>query len=938
MYGAIPSKVLKQKNSHYENTSSSFASSSVKNTSFAPSIPFGDPIQCDNCVSQNSQKFCVNCDSFFCSDCFSQLHKTRVLSKHKHFSASKTSQLADLVNGRNDLSSTLSDFLPENNSEEYKEAEKRSKEELEALDIIKEFELALREQINSLKVWDYELLKLKQDLDDSFGEVLQLLTQRIHQIISGTSDLRNRELIPLYKSLDTTTSVSNLLENALKECERVSQSMNHSNVLMGIHLADAILEKAKELQVNYVTEVNSCIVVEGLEIEKNNQLNVIDTIIPKAVTRIENKGQNIYSAAITKLQEGLRGEALNLLQQAARFNYYPSLEMLMNLTSEGIDGPGNVIEALTWAKRAAAHNNVSAEVYFFIGDKFLTGVQDLENAVLWFRKGAELNHSLCLRALALRCNFPPKEALIWLEKGSQAGDLNCQICLAEYFMDLGSFNEASKTLDLAARQGDIEIQFKLAELLDQRMEDYAKAEYWYREAALKNHHISQFRLGIYYEEGKGIEKNHEEALSWFIKAAEGGIPEAQYGAGRLYEWVDIDKAINWYLQAAQNEIPEAQYKLGKLKLPVDESEGITWLEKAASYGRIEAMLALGRHYKKNMLYSDAMFWFTKASDLESADAFFEIGIMHFEGKGTLENIVKAQDFLKKAAELGNADAATIIADSDSLKDAKGDVRRLLRRFLNDLDLKLDPNAVLMPEPALVGYFLKLASSKKYSSWQKRLFILNGPFLTYYRDPTDSYPSVKIPLRSSQLEISSVDEDTGEHKFCIITPERKFQLCTHDPSIFAEWTGSLKRALYFYNFVQPGKADTGLLDNMQNSEDERYSFGKRESAVKSGWLIKQGGKRKNWNKRWCILFNDSLAYFKDPSASSIEGKIPLENSSVELVSERIALPKKNIMVIFTLDRNFFLEVPDEKELLPWILEIRKAQSICQSRIACSFTST
>jgi len=52
-----------------------------------------------------------------------------------------------------------------------------------------------------------------------------------------------------------------------------------------------------------------------------------------------------------------------------------------------------------------------------------------------------------------------------------------------------------------------------------------------------------------------------------------------------------------------------------------------------------------------------------------------------------------------------------------------------------------------------------------------------------------------------------------------------------------------------------------------------------SSVQEGWLFKQGGRIKNWKKRYTILSGNVLYYFKTPKDISPAGFIPLENVEV-----------------------------------------------------------
>ncbi|XP_013064851.2 cytohesin-1-like isoform X2 [Biomphalaria glabrata] len=59
-----------------------------------------------------------------------------------------------------------------------------------------------------------------------------------------------------------------------------------------------------------------------------------------------------------------------------------------------------------------------------------------------------------------------------------------------------------------------------------------------------------------------------------------------------------------------------------------------------------------------------------------------------------------------------------------------------------------------------------------------------------------------------------------------------------------------------------------------------------NPVKEGWLNKQGGRVKNWKRRWFILNDNCLYYFQYTTDKEPKGIIPLENIQVrEVTNER-----------------------------------------------------
>ena len=87
---------------------------------------------------------------------------------------------------------------------------------------------------------------------------------------------------------------------------------------------------------------------------------------------------------------------------------------------------------------------------------------------------------------------------------------------------------------------------------------------------------AQFKLGVCYDKGDGLDKNKEKALEWFHKAAERGYSKAQYTEGIRYsngEGVakDKEKAFEWFHRAAEQGYSKAQCNLG---LMYSNGEGV----------------------------------------------------------------------------------------------------------------------------------------------------------------------------------------------------------------------------------------------------------------------------------------------------------------------------------------------------------------------------
>ncbi len=70
--------------------------------------------------------------------------------------------------------------------------------------------------------------------------------------------------------------------------------------------------------------------------------------------------------------------------------------------------------------------------------------------------------------------------------------------------------------------------------------------------------LSQYHLGLLYEEGQGVTKNLASARQWYLKAANQGNADAMFALGQIYARgigvkPDIVAAYRWYEQAARSK-------------------------------------------------------------------------------------------------------------------------------------------------------------------------------------------------------------------------------------------------------------------------------------------------------------------------------------------------------------------------------------------------
>jgi len=105
---------------------------------------------------------------------------------------------------------------------------------------------------------------------------------------------------------------------------------------------------------------------------------------------------------------------------------------------------------------------------------------------------------------------------------------------------------------------------------------------------------AQFRQGEMNELGWGRPKNTDEAIRWYLRAANREHADAQYRLANLYYegtrvQQDLDMALKWFLRAANNGNVDAEYQLGWMYqrgegVEADRVEAEKWFSLAREQG------------------------------------------------------------------------------------------------------------------------------------------------------------------------------------------------------------------------------------------------------------------------------------------------------------------------------------------------------------------
>lgn len=220
-----------------------------------------------------------------------------------------------------------------------------------------------------------------------------------------------------------------------------------------------------------------------------------------------------------------------------------------------------------------------------------------------------------------------------LREAARAGNIEDQLKLAKLLLkqsvadSSGTYLEAIKLIEVAAKSGNLEAQIMLADEQSKSPETYESAIKWFESAAKNKNSYALKRLGeLYYLNGK----NNDEVLNGLDilrRSARSGNMDASYLVGSIYLSPKTDK------------------------IHKDEDEALHFLKFAASKNHIRAIKSLAFIYatgsesgkiKRDMELSKK--YFETAIELGSVDSYYDLSILLFkEAFKVLNDGVKAEN-------------------------------------------------------------------------------------------------------------------------------------------------------------------------------------------------------------------------------------------------------------------------------------------------------
>ncbi len=190
--------------------------------------------------------------------------------------------------------------------------------------------------------------------------------------------------------------------------------------------------------------------------------------------------------------------------------------------------------------------------------------------------------------------------------------------------------------------------------------DVDQARALYARAGNKGYGLGMHRLGLMYHEGTGVPPSDSKAFDFYMKAYQLGDKSAPQGIGVFYQlgWAgekSLDKAIDYYNIGVRCGDPYAEHALGELfERKKDYAKAKAYYESASAKGLPQAKFRLGCLYDDGLIepqsYEKAAELYADAAEYGLPFAQYNLALLYENGLGVKQSFPKAADLYKKAAE------------------------------------------------------------------------------------------------------------------------------------------------------------------------------------------------------------------------------------------------------------------------------------------------
>ena len=171
--------------------------------------------------------------------------------------------------------------------------------------------------------------------------------------------------------------------------------------------------------------------------------------------------------------------------------------------------------------------------------------------------------------------------------------------------------------------------------------------------AVKQDPETLYCLGDALQTGSGTKRKENEALLWFLRAAEAGHLRAMRRLASLYRGLErkkpdeAAKAIHWDRKAADLGDPAAMMMLGYAyrdgqSVATDPQQALYWFSKSFDAGNRRAALQIGRLYFHDLGNpAEGLRWLNRGAEESDVGCQLELAFLNSEPRFGLHNLADA---------------------------------------------------------------------------------------------------------------------------------------------------------------------------------------------------------------------------------------------------------------------------------------------------------
>mmetsp|Transcript_1652 Transcript_1652/g.3244 ORF Transcript_1652/g.3244 Transcript_1652/m.3244 type:complete len:408 (-) Transcript_1652:168-1391(-) len=250
-----------------------------------------------------------------------------------------------------------------------------------------------------------------------------------------------------------------------------------------------------------------------------------------------------------------------------------------------------------------------------------------------------------------------------------------------------------------------------------------------------------------------------------------------------------------------------------------------------------------------------------------------------------------------------------------------------RRF--HTETKEDAATHDMPQKVQISTFLEENSKKKL------YFQLLTQNFCFFKNGYDSYPTTSHDVLQIKLNIVSSTSVYTNTAVLVVAANNEdtvlYRLrAMQDLSQIIDWVHAVRRAQQYYAYID-GQPSNHEHENEHKQQQQNDSNNNQplaevntqdlEHATILGIASKKGGEARTWRKRWWILLNGVLYYFKEDFTTNKkangkgtpQGHVPLQNADVVWDSDQTRTSKSNAFLICSHNRTFYIQpLPTNKD--------------------------